>query len=42
MNIGGADALDGIRTLRGAFVYITNEIMPIEPQTQLDKSTWGT
>ena len=38
MNINRADALDAFRALRGAFVYSTEEIVPIEPQIRLDKS----
>ena len=41
MNIGRAGALDAFRALCGAFVYIKNEIVPIEPQTRLDKNLWG-
>ncbi len=38
MNINKADALDAFRALRGAFVYSTEDIVPIEPQIRLDKS----
>jgi restriction system protein len=37
MNIAKADPLDAFRGLRGAFVYSTEEIIPIEPQIRLDK-----
>jgi restriction system protein len=37
MNIAKADPLDAFRGLRGAFVYSTEEIVPIEPQIRLDK-----
>jgi hypothetical protein len=38
MNIDKADALDAFRALKGAFVYSTEEIVPIEPQIRSDKS----
>ena len=38
MNISKADALEAFRSLRGAFVYSTDEIVPIEPQIRLDKN----
>jgi restriction system protein len=38
MSIDRADALDAFRALRGAFVYSTEEIVPIEPQIRLDKN----
>jgi restriction system protein len=38
MNIDRADPLDAFRALRGAFVYSTEEIVPIEPQIRLDKN----
>jgi restriction system protein len=37
IDINKADALDAFRTLRGAYVYSTQEIVPIEPQIRLDK-----
>ena len=37
INIDKADALDAFRALRGAYVYSTQEIVPIEPQIRLDK-----
>jgi Restriction endonuclease len=37
INIDKADALDAFRALRGAYVYSTQEIVPIEPQVRLDK-----
>ena len=37
LNISKADALDAFRALRGAYVYSTQEIVPIEPQIRLDK-----
>jgi restriction system protein len=37
LNITKADALDAFRALRGAYVYSTQEIVPIEPQIRLDK-----
>jgi restriction system protein len=37
LNINKADALDAFRALRGAYVYSTEEIVPIEPQIRLDK-----
>ncbi len=38
MNISKVDALDAFRALRGAFVFSTEEIVPIEPQIRLDKN----
>jgi hypothetical protein len=38
ININKADALDAFRALRGAFVFSTEEIVPIEPQIRLDKN----
>jgi hypothetical protein len=37
VDINKADALDAFRALRGAYVYSTQEIVPIEPQIRLDK-----
>jgi hypothetical protein len=37
IDINKADALDAFRALRGAYVYSTQEIVPIEPQIRLDK-----
>jgi restriction system protein len=37
IDINKADALDAFRALRGAYVYSTEEIVPIEPQIRLDK-----
>jgi restriction system protein len=37
LNINRADALDAFRALRGAYVYSTEETVPIEPQIRLDK-----
>jgi restriction endonuclease len=37
INIDKADALDAFRALRGAYVYSTDETVPIEPQIRLDK-----
>jgi len=38
ININKAGALDAFRALRGAFVFSTEEIVPIEPQIRLDKN----
>jgi restriction system protein len=38
MNIDKVDPLDAFRALRGAFVYSTEDIVPIEPQIRLDKN----
>lgn len=38
MNLSRADPLEAFRALRGAFVYSTEEIVPIEPQIRLDKN----
>lgn len=38
MDVTKADPLDAFRALRGAFVYSTEEIVPIEPQIRLDKN----
>jgi restriction endonuclease len=37
IDINKADALDAFRALRGAYVYSTEEVVPIEPQIRLDK-----
>jgi restriction system protein len=37
IDIDKADALDAFRALRGAYVYSTEDIVPIEPQIRLDK-----
>jgi Restriction endonuclease len=37
IDINKADALDAFRALRGAYVYSTEETVPIEPQIRLDK-----
>jgi Restriction endonuclease len=37
IDINRADALDAFRALRGAYVYSTEEVVPIEPQIRLDK-----
>src|SRR5262249_52257558 len=37
IDINKADALDAFRALRGAYVYSTQEIVPIEPVIRLDK-----
>jgi hypothetical protein len=37
IDINKADPLDAFRALRGAYVYSTQEIVPIEPQIRLDK-----
>jgi Restriction endonuclease len=37
IDINKADALDAFRALRGAYVYSTDETVPIEPQIRLDK-----
>jgi Restriction endonuclease len=37
IDINKADPLDAFRALRGAYVYSTQEIVPIEPQVRLDK-----
>jgi restriction system protein len=37
IDIDKADALDAFRALRGAYVYSTQDIVPIEPQIRLDK-----
>jgi hypothetical protein len=37
ININKADALDAFRALRGAYVYNTEEAVPIDPQIRLDK-----
>jgi restriction system protein len=37
IDINKADALDAFRALRGAYVYSTQDIVPIEPQIRLDK-----
>jgi restriction system protein len=37
LNINKADPLDAFRSLRGAYVYSTEETVPIEPQIRLDK-----
>jgi restriction system protein len=38
MNVAKADALEAFRALRGAFVYSTEEVVPIEPEIRLDKT----
>jgi hypothetical protein len=37
IDINRADPLDAFRALRGAYVYSTEEAVPIEPQIRLDK-----
>jgi hypothetical protein len=37
IDINRADPLDAFRALRGAYVYSTEETVPIEPQIRLDK-----
>lgn len=37
INIGRADPVEAFRSLKGAFVYSTDEVVPIEPQVRLDK-----
>jgi Restriction endonuclease len=37
IDINKADPLDAFRALRGAYVYSTEETVPIEPQIRLDK-----
>jgi len=37
MNFHRADPLDAFRALRGAFVFSSEDIVPIEPQIRLDK-----
>jgi restriction system protein len=37
LNINKADPLDAFRALRGAYIYSTEETVPIEPQIRLDK-----
>jgi Restriction endonuclease len=37
INVTKADPLDAFRALQGAFVYSTEEIVPVEPEIRLDK-----